>query len=113
MILSMSLPIFNNSFSWKGFPMIIKPQKFESVGIVKAGKPIKFAKRVFRKAKRFFSEKYLWSLSKRLISGGKMEVVGAMQASNEDTKSKNSAFLGEKLKGFINYTISKGFVGKN
>ena len=33
--------------------------------------------------------------------------------SNIRSKSKNSAFLGEKLKGFINYTISKGFVGKN
>ena len=32
---------------------------------------------------------------------------------NIKSKSKNSAFLGERLIGVINYTISKGFIGKN
>ena len=32
---------------------------------------------------------------------------------NIKSKSKNSAFLGQRLKGFITLTISRGFIGKN
>ena len=62
--------------------MIIKPQKFNIVGNVKAGKPIKFATRVFRKANKFCLEKYLLSASKSDIFGGKIGVVGATITSN-------------------------------